>query len=283
MNELEQNRKCKLCDNNLKKNQKSFCSHRCATTYNNSHRIVSDETKRKMSENRKGEKNSFYGKTHSDEQKEKWSKQRKNRRLTDEWRKNIGLSQKGKKLSEETKKKMSIAKLNDKNIRIRNTGERNPFYGKKHSEETLKKLRGRKNSEEVKRKMSIIVSELIASGNRKPLYKSLKKGYYTSTKSKETNHYDSSFELIRMKFLDNNVNIKNWTKNHKIIIGLNNGRRYIPDFLVELTNGEKYLEEVKGWIGDKEEFALKSNAAIEYCKKNNLKYRVLFKEDLEIL
>lgn len=44
---------------------------------------------KKASLRQKGENNPFYGKTHSDEQKAKWSKERKGRKLECEWLENI--------------------------------------------------------------------------------------------------------------------------------------------------------------------------------------------------
>jgi hypothetical protein len=61
---------------------------------------------------------------------------------------NISKGGDNKEISEETRQKMSLAMA----------GEKNPFYGKKHSEETKRKIaearRGTKTSEEVKQKMS---------------------------------------------------------------------------------------------------------------------------------
>ncbi len=57
----------------------------------------SEESKRKMSESKKGMynggKNPFYGKHHSEAQREKWSKERTGRTLSEEWKENIGKSQ----------------------------------------------------------------------------------------------------------------------------------------------------------------------------------------------
>ena len=65
-----------------------------------------------MSKAQKGEKNSFYGKTHS----------------------------------EETKQKLSEAFKGEKNpmYGVSQSGEKNPFYGKTHTEETKRKMRGPK-------------------------------------------------------------------------------------------------------------------------------------------
>lgn len=53
-----------------------------------------EESKKNMSVNRKGKHtgvdNHFFGKTHSDEQKAKWSEERRGRRLSKEWRDKLG-------------------------------------------------------------------------------------------------------------------------------------------------------------------------------------------------
>ena len=74
----------------------------------------SDESKRKMSESKKGKNHPMWGKIPSDETKNK-----------------ISESNKGKKKSDETKRKMSEAK-----IRSKSSG----MLGKKHSDETKRKM-----------------------------------------------------------------------------------------------------------------------------------------------
>ena len=97
----------------------------------NKNKIVSEETKRKLSEANMGEKHPMFGKHISEETKRKMSE-----------------AKMGKKYSEETKKKLSEAKM----------GEKNHMYGKHHSEETKQKLSeanmGKTCSEEAKQKMS---------------------------------------------------------------------------------------------------------------------------------
>jgi hypothetical protein len=91
----------------------------------------SENTRRKMSELKRGEKNYNYGKTPSEETRRKSSE-----------------AQKGRTLSEEHKLKLSEAKK----------GEKHPNYGKTFSEKTRRKLseaqKGKTYSEETKRKMS---------------------------------------------------------------------------------------------------------------------------------
>ena len=79
---------------------------------------VSIETRNKISESLMGEKNPFYGKTHSIESKLKISKASSERKGT-----YITL--------EKTKKILSEL----------HSGTKNPFYGKKHSEEAKEKMR----------------------------------------------------------------------------------------------------------------------------------------------
>ena len=108
----------------------------------------SDETKRRVSESKKGKKNPFYGKTHNNETKQmiselnsdsgnpmygKRGKDSPNygKSLTAEHKLKISESNRGKQLSEEHKRKLSQGKL----------GINHPLYGKKHSAETIRKMR----------------------------------------------------------------------------------------------------------------------------------------------
>ena len=73
----------------------------------------SAETRRKMSEAKKGENHPLYGKHH-----------------TDDTRKKMSESHKGRTHTEETRRKMSEAKK----------GENHPLYGKHHTDDTRKKM-----------------------------------------------------------------------------------------------------------------------------------------------
>ena len=83
----------------------------------------SEETKKKLSEANKGEKNPMYGKHFSEEHKKKLSEANKGRHHSEESKKKMSEAHKGKHHSEESKKKLSEANK-----------------GKKLSEETKKKL-----------------------------------------------------------------------------------------------------------------------------------------------
>jgi group I intron endonuclease len=121
--------------------------------------MVSDETRKKISESIKGEKNGFYGKKHTEETKEKIRKIHIGNKYalgvvrSEEYKLKSSLSRIGKKSSEETKKKISMS----------NTGKPGTFafLGKKHSPETIAKMKlvhsgkkyalGTKRTEEHKR------------------------------------------------------------------------------------------------------------------------------------
>lgn len=116
---------------------------------------LSIETRKKLSESHKGERNFNYGKPRSEETKRKISESHKIENLSEESRRNLSNSKKGenhpmfgKKVSEDTRKKMSDS----------HKGENNHFYGKHHSEESIKKIslgnQGKIVSEESKKKIS---------------------------------------------------------------------------------------------------------------------------------
>jgi hypothetical protein len=102
----------------------------------NSGWIPSEETKKKMSEKRKG-------KVCSEETKKKMSETLKGRTLSEDHKRKISESHKGKSLSEQTRKKLSESKM----------GEKNHLYGKPKSEETKRKI-----SESLKRKRVLGIS-----------------------------------------------------------------------------------------------------------------------------
>lgn len=82
-----------------------------------------DSTRKKISEANKN-------RTHSEETRKKISKANKGRKKSDEHKKKLGNARRGQKLSTEWKDK----------IRVSTSGEKNPMYNKKHSEESKIKM-----------------------------------------------------------------------------------------------------------------------------------------------
>ena len=111
----------------------------------NKGKIVSKETRKKLSEHRKGV-------PLSQETKDALSKIFKGRKIpyeiTPEIREKMSKAQRGKKMPEGFKKKISDIV----------SGEGNPFYGKKHSKESLDKMMAYHTNTEVRKQKSLRVS-----------------------------------------------------------------------------------------------------------------------------
>jgi group I intron endonuclease len=120
----------------------------------NKGKIVSEETRKKMSEINKG-------RTYSEEYKQHMSEVLKGRVLSDEWRKHVSEGLKGREFSEEHRNNLSEAmkevwkdekyreSRSGENHPLFGCGEKNPMFGKHHSEESRKKM-----SEAAKERMS---------------------------------------------------------------------------------------------------------------------------------
>lgn len=109
--------------------------------------IRTREHRTRMSEFQKGDKHWNWGKHHSEQTKKKMSEARKGIRYSEETIKKMSLSQTGRKSSNETKRKISEKSRErwkdvnyKKRMSERFSGDKNPFFGKKHSEETGKKM-----------------------------------------------------------------------------------------------------------------------------------------------
>ena len=141
-------------------------------------------------------------------------------------------------------------------ISKRTRGNLNPFYGKSHNKETRELMSSIKTEQIANGELDVLVN---ARGN---------KGYYESTKTNIIEKYDSELELVRMKMLDNDINVIHWTKKHGIYIPYTyNGiiKNYVPDFLITHLDGTVSLEETKGYDPKSK---LKKEALRNYCNEN---------------
>jgi hypothetical protein len=168
-----------------------------------------------------------------------------------------------------------------------------PLLGKEHSQQTKRKIskkrkeyykthdgywKGKKLSKAACEKMSETRTKRWINGEYKNL-KNWSRGKHFFKKANEEVHYRSSWELAYMKYLDqrDDVRVCEYEKIRIPYYGTDGDRRnYIPDFLVEYDNGSKILYEVKPFVRkDSEINKRKFKAAREYCKKNNIKFKVV--------
>ena len=115
--------------------------------------VMSEETRKTLSELKVGEKNPNYGKEMSEEQKQKISEKRKGTKLSEEHKDKIRQKMMGntwnvgKKLSDETKRKVGEAQKGNQYMK-----------GMKFSEETKQKMseahKGKTSTEETRKKLS---------------------------------------------------------------------------------------------------------------------------------
>jgi len=121
-----------------------------------SHGKLSEESKKKMSEARLGEKNHNFGKPRTKETKQRISEALFGKLLMEETKQKMSETRLGKTHTEETKQKMSEAQLGEKNHMYGKNGEKNQMFGKFHTEETKQKMseakRGKTHTEEHKQK-----------------------------------------------------------------------------------------------------------------------------------
>jgi len=134
-------------------------------------------------------------------------------------------------------------------------------------------------SDEFREKISKIVSDGISNGKYNSRFHYSKQGWYI-TKNGNNEYYDSSYELKRMKQLDN-MNVT-WTKKHGIRIPyIVDGKlkNYIPDFLVE----NRILEEVKPKsLLNNRINKIKFKFAIQFAKDNGYEYKIITEEHLDL-
>lgn len=189
-------------------------------------------------------------------------------------------------------------------------GKGNPFYGKKHTEETKRKmsrnhkdfkgdnnpfrkacLRNPKIAEDVgtrakerwlklskKEKEKIIerLSLINAKSSQYYKYKNHLHGHHFSKKMKRKFFFRSSWEKTFCEILDELDFVISWSLESLVInYKLNKKNRYTRiDFLVEFSNGKKFLFEVKPKKLIK--FNLKKiNGMKKYCTENNIIFKLV--------
>jgi len=162
----------------------------------------------------------------------------------------------------------SVYRQKSKETKDNWTDERREQYHQRMVEYATERM----GSSDWKKEQSQKIADLIASGNWQP-FNNHKNGTYIS-KNESSQKYSSSWELARMMQLDELG--CSWSKHHKIRIpyidetGIN--RNYAPDILVD----NYFLEEIKpDGLLQYSRNQLKITAGYEYCKNNNLEFRII--------
>jgi hypothetical protein len=181
------------------------------------------ETRQKMSDAHKGEKHPFYGKHHTEESKKKMSDSLRGRILTEETKNKIAISCKG-------------INMGEKNGMYGMTGEKNHYYGKKHTIEELQKM-----SEN--RKGKCVGIENCRFGKPPAKGTGCGKGSYVIRSSDNKSIYVRS--TYESRFV-NELEKRNilWEYERRFDLG---GTTYLPDFY--LPKYDLYIE-VKGYLSE---------------------------------
>ena len=198
------------------------------------------------------------------------------------------------------------------------SGKNNPFFGKKHSKKTRKKMSdnhadftGIKNpltqwlekdsknrelySDRMKRvwddpimreKLSIrnknSVAKAILRGNLTP-YSKCKHGWYISKKFSCRFYYQSSYEFNFLEFCEQSNKISSLQKVNFMIPYIGNDKRshnYFPDFIV---NGVIVVEIKPKSMLNYNNNKLKIESGKLYCENNGYDYKLLMEEELRNL
>jgi len=104
-------------------------------------------------------------------------------------------------------------------------------------------------------------------------------GVYSSPKKSPWNfeRFQSDLERRMMERLEKDATVRRWMKRHGITIpwidGQKHQRRYVPDFLVEYSDGRKAVIEVKDPSRlDSNDVQRKRKAAEIWCRQRHMEY-----------
>ena len=105
------------------------------------------------------------------------------------------------------------------------------------------------------------------------------KSWFFSQKMQQSFFCASGWEKTKMQKYDIDENIMSFTNRHGIKISYHyqgKDRCYIPDLLLEMKDGTRIIEEIKGYARDLEQVNAKSIAARRFAEQNGMEYRITY-------
>ena len=197
------------------------------------------------------------------------------------------------------KQKYCSMSCSGKAVGERQSGENNPFYGKTHTENTIKFLsetakeqlekygnpfKGCKHNEETCKVMSDkAVQRIVDNDGKHPCLKGYKQGWFYSNKNNKEIAFDSSYEERYYQKLEADYTIKCYYRSGLKLSYISDGasKTYNPDLFIEFSDGRKELVEIKpDRLVENPENLAKHASARQYCSQNNIKFRIITEEHL---
>ena len=201
---------------------------------------------------------------------------------------------------------------------IKFSGEKNSFYGKKHSKKTKKRMsdnhadfsgdknplvkwlnKDPKNREEYSNKFKVLwnqenMKEILSKRNSKSVKKSMlngnhnpyskcKHGWFESKKFNNKFYYQSSYEEKFLNFCESSDKISSLQRLPFVIPYIDSvgkKRNYFADFLI---NRMMVIEIKPKSMLDYNNNKFKIEAGREYCTQNGFEYKLLMEEELKDL
>jgi hypothetical protein len=105
------------------------------------------------------------------------------------------------------------------------------------------------------------------------------KSWFFSQKMQQNFFCASGWEKIKMQKYDVDESVNSFTNRHGIkILYQHHGKErvYIPDLLLEMKDGTRIIEEIKGYIRDHGQVIAKSEAAKRFAEQNGMEYRIAY-------
>jgi len=143
-----------------------------------------------------------------------------------------------------------------------------------HAQNISKAQIERYKDPEARRKVSLGMARMVADGRRN--YNQYKTGYHSGRLGRF--YYRSSYELRFLELIDTDLSVVQ-LQYEEVVIPYGSYQHYVPDYLVTLANGQKFMVEIKperllSYCEEKHE------AARAWCSRNSMVFLVLAEDVL---